>query len=112
MLADPAAAKKRVAEFANAVGQAREAEAARKAAEADRIRVTAAIAAAEKRSEDKIAAELAAHTVELQSRTKVLDGREAAIVEREREADKIIAELKTERADLKRRLDAIRTAAE
>jgi hypothetical protein len=110
-LADPAQAKKRLAEFADAAAKARDAVAAAKQAKADHAITLAAIADAQKQHDEKLAGELAAHTLEMQSRTKKLDGREAALGTREKDADALLAELKAEREALRQRVEAIRKAA-
>lgn len=110
LLADPTAAKKSIAAASQARDAIAEAQAAQKKLETDRDRVDTEIKAARKAHDEAIAAGLAAHTMEMQSRTKSLDTREQAIAAREKETDDELAKLKTERADLKRRIDAIRTA--
>jgi hypothetical protein len=110
MLGDQKATQKRVAEFAEAVNKAREAEAARKAAEAERGRINAEIAAAEKASQDKLAAELAAHTAETQMRSANVDLRERSADKREAELDKREAKLQADRARLDRKLAVLAAA--
>jgi DNA repair exonuclease SbcCD ATPase subunit len=111
LLADPPAAKKRVSEFNDAAAKADAATAAAKQALADREVALADLAAARQKHAETLASELAAHTVEMERRTRELNSREQATAAREKEADDLVIELEAERADLKRRLAAIRSAA-
>jgi hypothetical protein len=111
LLADPAAAKKRIGEFADAAAKANAAGVAAAKAQADADAAVAGLADAKQKQDEKLASELAAHTVEMQRRTREIDGRVQAVEAREREADEQHAKLAADRADLKRRIEAIRAAS-
>jgi hypothetical protein len=111
LLADPAAAKKSAADFSKAQDAIGQAKRASDQAKADREAADEHIKRAQAEHADRLANELAAHTVTMERRTREVEGREAAVAQREKEADLHLAELAAERADLKRRLAAIRDAA-
>jgi hypothetical protein len=112
LLADPAAAKKRVGEFADAVSKARDAVETAKRAQVDHDAALAEIADAQERHVRRMADERANHEREMLERERAIAGREQAAADREKEADDLLDELKADRAALDRRLEAIRKAAE
>lgn len=110
LFVDGKAAQKKIAEFATAVDKAREADAATKKAEANRTRIYAEIDDAQKRHDEKLAGELAAHTVEMQRRAVAIEQRERAADKRAAELDEREAKLQDDRVRLNQRLAAVRAA--
>jgi hypothetical protein len=82
-----------------------------RAAGARSYHATADIAAARKAHDERIASDLAQHTVDLAKRTRAVETREAAAAQTQKEADDLLPELKVERADLKRRVGLLKAAA-
>lgn len=112
LLADPKAAQKRVTEYADAVAKAGEAVKAAKHADRDKAAALADLADEQAAHERRLASEKAAHERAMAEREKIVSERELAAADQEKQIEREWSEVNAARADLKRRLEALRKAAE
>jgi hypothetical protein len=103
--------KKRLAELAEQTAVARKTIADAKAAGAQRDRVNAELADARKQRDERLANELAAHSGEMDKRTRDVEIREAAAAKKESEIAKLEAKQKADRAELDKKIRAVQAAA-
>jgi hypothetical protein len=111
VLSDPATAKKRMAEYAGAANDARETIRQAQKAAADHAAVLIELGVARKEHDDKLAAELSAHTLQMQRRTRDVETREQNADKRERALEERDAKLKVDRQKLDKKLAAVSAAA-
>jgi len=115
LLKDPAAAEKRVDELKEKTAKATAASDQAKVDQATAAEalasVDAQLARARKAHDEQIASELAAHTVEMDKRRREIEAREQDLDRRAKLTSQAQDEADRLRADLKRRLAAMKAAA-
>jgi hypothetical protein len=115
LLADPAATAKRITDLQTAAETARaaaeEAKQAQAAAIAERDAADRDIKAARKKHDGDLASDRAIFDAEVKRRTRDIEARESAAAALQATATKAVDEASALKADLNKRLDAIRSAA-
>lgn len=111
-LLNDATAKKRVTEFADAVAKARDAGLAAVKSRANHAATLAAIEAETEAHTKKLADEKLAHDQAMERRLRDVEMREKAATDTHASALRTLAEATALKADLQKKLDAIRRAAE